>query len=58
MEVKMSDRWLHATRLYYNSNAAIRLPAPLMYAHRLAKFAGTVLRREPSNDLRLTLYYL
>jgi len=44
--------------LYYNSNAAIRLPAPLMYAHRLAKFAGTVLRREPSNDLRLTLYYL
>eukprot|EP00435_Cladocopium_sp_Y103_P068574 s624_g31.t1 len=27
--------------LYYNSNAAIRLPAPLMYAHRLAKFAGT-----------------
>ena len=44
--------------LYYNSNAAVRLPAPAMYACRLSHFVGTALQQEPSTELSKTLFYL
>ena len=44
--------------LYYNSNSAVRYPAPVMYARRLTSFVGNTLRRAPNAELTRQLFYL
>ncbi|CAJ1447218.1 unnamed protein product, partial [Effrenium voratum] len=44
--------------MYFNCSAAISLPAPVMYAKKLAFFVGTVVRKPPHKRLQRTLFYL
>ena len=44
---------------YYNWQGAVRVPAPLMYADKLATLVGDHLKEAPtSEDLKKTLYLL
>ncbi|XP_043467469.1 piwi-like protein Ago3 [Leptopilina heterotoma] len=44
--------------LYYNWCGTVRVPAPCMYAHKLAYLVGQSLQIEPSEKLAHHLYYL
>ncbi|KAL8619083.1 hypothetical protein ACOMHN_019355 [Nucella lapillus] len=46
------------THMYYNWQGTIRVPAPCMYAHKLAFLVGQSLHRAPSGPLTNHLYYL
>lgn len=46
------------THLYYNWAGAVRVPAPVQYAHKLAALAGETLRSQPHDSLAEKLYYL
>ena len=44
--------------IYYNWPGTVRVPAPCMYAHKLAYMVGQNLKAEPSNLLNDRLFYL
>ena len=44
--------------IYYNWPGTVRVPAPCMYAHKLAYMVGQNLKAEPSNLLSDRLFYL
>jgi len=44
--------------MYYTAAVAVRLPAPVVYAKKLASFVGSVIRKEPHPSLQRTLFYL
>ncbi|RWS19631.1 piwi-like protein 1, partial [Leptotrombidium deliense] len=46
------------THLYFNWPGTLRVPAPCLYASKLAYLTGTSLHREPATTLSNTLFYL
>lgn len=46
------------TYLYYNMSSTVRVPAPCLYAHRLAELVGSHLHAEAHTYMNDTLYYL
>ena len=44
--------------MYYNSSSAVRVPAPVLYAMKLAKMIGSVVKQAPLPALQRSLYYL
>ncbi|XP_072043848.1 piwi-like protein 1 [Amphiura filiformis] len=44
--------------LYYNGRGTIRVPAPCLYAHKLAFLVGQSLHKQPSRDLSDRLFFL
>ncbi|XP_041456323.1 piwi-like protein 1 [Lytechinus variegatus] len=46
------------THLYFNWPGTVRVPAPCMYAHKLAFLIGQSVHDTPSADLADTLFYL
>ncbi|KAF0987090.1 hypothetical protein HZS_3491 [Henneguya salminicola] len=46
------------TYLYFNWSGTVRVPAPCLYAHKVAFMAGQYLHSEPSPHLSDKLYYL
>ena len=43
---------------YYNWSGAVRVPAPLQYASKLAALASATLIKDPVKNLRDKLYFL
>ncbi|KAK3859535.1 hypothetical protein Pcinc_034359 [Petrolisthes cinctipes] len=46
------------THLYYNWPGTVRVPAPCLYAHKLAYLVGESVRKEPAAKLSDKLYFL
>lgn len=46
------------THLYYNWQGTVRVPAPCMFAHKLAFMMGQVVNKSPHQDLATSLWYL
>ena len=46
------------SHMYYNWSGTIRVPAPCMYAHKLATLIGESVKKEPSLLLNNRLFYL
>ncbi|KAK8395790.1 hypothetical protein O3P69_005712 [Scylla paramamosain] len=46
------------THLYYNWQGTVRVPAPCMFAHKLAFMMGQVVNRAPHQNLLTSLWYL
>lgn len=44
--------------LYYNWSGVIRVPAPCLYAHKLAALVGQNIKKTPSSELNDKLFYL
>ena len=44
--------------LYYNWSGTIRVPAPCLYAHKLAALVGQYIKKIPAGELNDKLYYL
>ncbi|XP_064215158.1 piwi-like protein Ago3 [Tribolium castaneum] len=44
--------------LYYNWSGTIRVPAPCLYAHKLAAIVGQYIKKTPSTQLDDKLFYL
>lgn len=44
--------------MFYNSAAAVRVPAPVLYASKLAKMIGSVVQKAPHAALQKSLFYL
>lgn len=44
--------------MYFNSSAAVRLPAPVLYAAKLARMIGGVVKQAPHPSLQRSLFYL
>ncbi len=44
--------------LYFNWLGTVRVPAPILYAHKLASLVGEALHEAPSPKLADTLFYL
>ncbi|XP_068908412.1 piwi-like protein Ago3 isoform X2 [Tenebrio molitor] len=44
--------------LYYNWSGTIRVPAPCLYAHKLASLVGQSIKRVPAAELNDKLFYL
>eukprot|EP00930_Biecheleria_cincta_P069337 TRINITY_DN57089_c0_g1_i1.p1 TRINITY_DN57089_c0_g1~~TRINITY_DN57089_c0_g1_i1.p1 ORF type:complete len:826 (+),score=168.70 TRINITY_DN57089_c0_g1_i1:36-2513(+) len=44
--------------MYYNAASSVRMPAPAMYAKKIASFAGQTLKAEPHPRLQPTIFYL
>jgi len=55
---KMQRLTYKLTHLYYNWPGTIRVPAPCMYAHKLAFLVGQSLHENPSLELSDKLYFL
>lgn len=46
------------THMYYNWPGTVRVPAPCLYAHKLAQLVGQNIHREPSQELSDRLFFL
>lgn len=46
------------THLYYNWPGTVRVPAPCLYAHKLAYLIGQNVKKEPAVGLCDKLFYL
>lgn len=44
--------------MFYNSASAVRVPAPVLYATKLAKMIGSVVQKAPHAALQRSLFYL
>ena len=44
--------------MYYNVPHAVRVPAPVLYATKIAFFCGTVIKKPPKPRLERTLFFL
>lgn len=44
--------------MFYNSAGAVRVPAPVLYATKLAKMIGSVVQKAPHAALQKSLFYL
>lgn len=55
---KMQRLTYKLIHLYYNWPGTIRVPAPCMYAHKLAFLVGQSLHEEPHRDLSNKLFFL
>nr|QKI80092.1 Piwi2 [Eriocheir sinensis] len=46
------------THLYYNWQGTVRVPAPCMYAHKMAFMMGQIVNKAPHPNLSAALWYL
>ena len=44
--------------MYYNVPNAVRVPAPVLYANKIAAFCGNVIKKPPRPRLQRTLFFL